>query len=88
LIPTGEVKGQETRRSSLTPVGLQSSADGKTDAAGFDHAYALAVNLAGKELSINPKTPNEIYTATAQGIVSKSADGGTKWKPQPTILVK
>jgi photosystem II stability/assembly factor-like uncharacterized protein len=39
-------------------------------------------------IAINPKKPNEIYTATAQGIVSKSADGGTKWKPQPTILVK
>ena len=40
----------------------------------------------GKELknlaavTVNPKKPNEIYTATAQGIIFKSTDGGTRWE--------
>ncbi len=42
----------------------------------------------GKELrnlatvAVNPKKPNEIYTATMQGIIFKSADGGTQWERQ------
>lgn len=37
-------------------------------------------NLAA--VTVNPKKPNEIYTATMQGIIFKSADGGTKWERQ------
>lgn len=31
---------------------------------------------------VNPKKPTEIYTATMQGIIFKSSDGGTHWKRQ------
>lgn len=50
---------------------------------------ALGENL--KDLTgvtVNPKKPSEIYTATAQGIIFKSADGGTHWKRQREGLVK
>jgi len=30
----------------------------------------------------NPKKPAEIYAATAQGVIFKSADEGTKWERQ------
>ena len=49
----------------------------------------VAWKALGKDLkdlaavTVNPKRPNEIYTATAQGIIFMSADGGTKWKRQP-----
>jgi photosystem II stability/assembly factor-like uncharacterized protein len=57
--------------------GLFRSADGGTT------WKALGKNL--KDLTavtVNPKKPNEIYTATAQGIIFKSSDGGTHWKRQ------
>ena len=31
-------------------------------------------------VAVNPKKPDEIYAATAQGIIFKSADGGTRWE--------
>lgn len=34
-------------------------------------------------VTVNPKKPSEIHTATARGIIFMSADGGTKWKRQP-----
>ena len=40
----------------------------------------------GKELknlasvTVNPKRPAEIYVATANGAIFKSADGGVKWE--------
>ncbi len=37
-------------------------------------------NLAA--VTVNPKKPSEIYAATAQGIIFKSTDGGTKWQRQ------
>ena len=42
----------------------------------------------GKELknlaavAVNPKRPSEIYAATAQGVIFKSADEGIKWERQ------
>lgn len=42
----------------------------------------------GKELknmaavTVNPKKPTEIYAATAEGIIFKSTDGGTRWGRQ------
>ena len=29
---------------------------------------------------VNPKQPNEIYTATIQGVILRSIDGGANWK--------
>jgi photosystem II stability/assembly factor-like uncharacterized protein len=40
---------------------------------------------AGKELkniasvTVNPKKPNEVYTATVDGVILKSTDGGVTW---------
>lgn len=33
-------------------------------------------------VTVNPKKANEVYTATMQGIIFKSADGGTRWERQ------
>jgi photosystem II stability/assembly factor-like uncharacterized protein len=33
-------------------------------------------------VAVNPKKVNEIFAATAQGIMFKSADGGTRWERQ------
>lgn len=33
-------------------------------------------------VTVNPEKANEVYTATMQGIIFKSADGGTKWERQ------
>lgn len=33
-------------------------------------------------VTVNPKKPDEIYAATAQGIIFKSADGGKRWERQ------
>ena len=72
LIPNGEVKSQETRGPSLAAAdqnGHQLSTTGKTNAAGFDRAYALAMNPAGKE----------IFLGTDAGLY-RSVDGGRAWK--------
>jgi len=37
-------------------------------------------NLAA--VTVNPKKVNETYAATAQGIIFKSSDSGTKWERQ------
>jgi len=43
---------------------------------------------AGRELknpaavAVNPKRPGELYVSTTDGIIFKSADGGTTWKRQ------
>lgn len=33
-------------------------------------------------VTVNPKKPTEIHAATAQGVIFKSADEGTKWERQ------
>lgn len=33
-------------------------------------------------VAVNPKKQTEIYTATGQGTIFKSPDGGTKWEQQ------
>jgi photosystem II stability/assembly factor-like uncharacterized protein len=38
-------------------------------------------NLAA--LAVNPKRPTEVYAATADGVIFRSADGGTTWARQP-----
>ncbi|HEY2918543.1 MAG TPA: hypothetical protein VGK77_06040 [Candidatus Binatia bacterium] len=37
-------------------------------------------NLAS--VTVNPKSSNEVYVATADGKIFASADGGLKWKAQ------
>lgn len=38
-------------------------------------------NLAA--VAVNPKRPNEVYAATADGVIYQSADGGMTWARQP-----
>lgn len=38
-------------------------------------------NLAA--VTVNPRKPNEIYAATTDGILFRSADGGSTWERQP-----
>ncbi len=33
-------------------------------------------------VTVDPKKASEIYTATVQGVIFKSTDGGTKWERQ------
>jgi len=37
-------------------------------------------NLAA--VAVNPRGPNEVYAATADGVILKSTDGGTTWERQ------
>ena len=37
-------------------------------------------NLAA--VAVNPKRPAEVYAATDEGVIFKSADGGTTWERQ------
>ncbi len=34
-------------------------------------------------VAVHPKRPNEVYAATADGVIVQSTDGGTTWKRQP-----
>jgi photosystem II stability/assembly factor-like uncharacterized protein len=36
-------------------------------------------NLAA--VAVNPKRPSEVYVATMEGLLFRSADGGTTWGP-------
>jgi photosystem II stability/assembly factor-like uncharacterized protein len=75
LIHTGEVRSQETHGPSLAAAGQgghQLSTSGKSNAAGFDHAYALAMNLPGREM----------FLGTDAGLY-RSLDGGRTWKRVP-----
>jgi photosystem II stability/assembly factor-like uncharacterized protein len=75
LIPTGQVRSQETRGPSLAAADQsdhQLSTTGKTNATSFDRAYALAMNLAGKEM----------FLGTDAGLY-RSPDGGRVWKKVP-----
>ena len=38
-------------------------------------------NLAA--VAVNPKRPSEVYASTTDGVIFRSADGGTTWKRQP-----
>lgn len=38
-------------------------------------------NLAA--VTLNPQKPNEVYAATADGIIFRSTNGGTTWERQP-----
>ena len=38
-------------------------------------------NLAA--VAVNPKRPSEVYAVTAEGVISRSPDGGTTWERQP-----
>ena len=38
-------------------------------------------NLAA--VAVNPKRPNEVYAATADGVIYRSPDGGATWERQP-----
>ena len=37
-------------------------------------------NLAA--VTVNPKRPNEVYAATADGVIFRSTDGGRTWERQ------
>lgn len=37
-------------------------------------------NLAA--VAVNPRKPNEVYASTADGVIFRSADGGTTWERQ------
>ena len=72
LINTGEVRSQETRGPSFAASsqgGHQLNTTGKTNTAGFDRVYALAMNPAGKEM----------FLGTDVGLF-RSTDGGRTWK--------
>jgi photosystem II stability/assembly factor-like uncharacterized protein len=34
-------------------------------------------------VAVNPKRPSEVYAATTDGTIFRSADGGTTWQHQP-----
>jgi photosystem II stability/assembly factor-like uncharacterized protein len=34
-------------------------------------------------VAVNPKRPGEVYAATTEGTIFRSADGGTTWQRQP-----
>ena len=38
-------------------------------------------NLAA--MTVNPRKPNELYAAAADGTIFRSTDGGTTWERQP-----
>ena len=38
-------------------------------------------NLAA--VTVNSRKPNEIYAATADGVIYRSTDGGTRWERSP-----
>ncbi len=75
LINSGEARSQETRGPSLAAASQnhqQLASTGKTNAAGFERAYSLVINRAGKEM----------FLGTDVGLFRRAV-GGRAWKKVP-----